>query len=87
MKIHRSTGFIHIDFSGAEAAWFLEELETVRGGAKFPKLRQVCFELRTALALGAPTDRRRGRPKAEEKLSLLPEDPPCEDSSSTSSDS
>lgn len=63
MKIHRSAGFVHIDLSGAEAAVLLEELETVRGGAQMPKLRQVCFELRTVLALGAPVpDRKRGRP-------------------------
>jgi cellulase/cellobiase CelA1 len=65
VKIHRSTGYIHIDLSGAEAAWLLEELETVRGGAKFPKIRQVCEELKTALALGAQEpDRKRGRPKS-----------------------
>ena len=63
MKIHRSDGLVHIDLSGAEALWLLEELETVRGGAQMPKLRQVCFELRTALALGAPEPpKKRGRP-------------------------
>lgn len=53
MKIHRSTGYVHIDLSGAEAAVLLEELETVRGGSKFPKIRQACEGLRSSLAAHA----------------------------------
>jgi hypothetical protein len=63
VKIHRSTGYVHIDLSGAEAAVLLDELENVRGGAKLQKIRQVCEELRAALALGPPDrDKKRGRP-------------------------
>jgi hypothetical protein len=53
MKIHRSTGYIHIDLSGAEATVLLEELENVRGGAKLPKLRQVCEGLKGSLSLAS----------------------------------
>lgn len=69
MKIHLSKpGFVHISLSGAEAMVLLEELETLRGGARSPKIRQLCFELRTALSLGASTDKPRGRPPATDPL-------------------
>jgi len=79
MKIHRSAGYIHIDFTGAEAAAFLEELENVRGGSKLPKVKQVCTKLRALTDLWAPVP-----PKPAPKLPLvrlLPvpdEEPPCE---------
>lgn len=67
MKIHRSTGYVHIDLSGAEAAVLLEELETVRGGSKHPKIRQVCEGLATTLAIGprAPDRPRGGQPRLQ----------------------
>lgn len=55
MKIHRGTEYIHIDLSGVEAAALLEELETVRGGSKLPRLRWVCDGLRTILGMGSRT--------------------------------
>lgn len=63
MKIHRSTGYIHLDLTGAEAAAFLEELENVRGGTRLPKLRQVCEGLRQSLALDAMMVPLKKRPK------------------------
>lgn len=62
MKIHRGKEYIHIDLSGAEAAWLLEELETVPGGSKFPKIRQVCGGLTHSLALVPEPPKPRGRP-------------------------
>lgn len=53
MKIHRGNDYIHIDLSGAEAAVLLEELETVPGGSKRPKIRQVCEDLGRLLGLKA----------------------------------
>jgi hypothetical protein len=85
MKIHHSKpGFIHISLSGAEAMILLEELETLRGGARMPKIRQMCFELRTTLMLGASEDKLRGRPPKTDPLvdalkKALEGDTPCDD--------
>jgi len=66
MKIHRSKDYIHLDFTGAEAAWLLEELETVPRGSKFPKIRQMCEGLRNSLTLNAAmAPPKMGRPKQE----------------------
>jgi hypothetical protein len=70
MKIHRSAGYIHIDLSGAEAAWLLEELETVPRGSKFPKIRQVCEALKQSLALDAAMVPKGGRPKSTALLTI-----------------
>jgi hypothetical protein len=51
MKVTRSDNDrICIDFSGAEARAFLDELSDVPGGSRLPKLRQVCSGLEGALA-------------------------------------
>ena len=75
MKIHRSTGYIHLDLSAAEAQVLLEELEGVRGGAKLPKLRQVCEGLRETLAIVDPKRTRPPRVSDEEIRSLFEELP------------
>jgi hypothetical protein len=82
MKIHRSTGYIHIDLTGPEAAVLLEELENVRGGSKLPKVRQVCEELKGSLGLNAlmavsESHRRKYTPR--KTLSLVVNDAPRAD--------
>lgn len=73
MKIHRSPNYgILVEFTGAEAAWLLEELDTVPRGSKFPKIRQMCEGLRQSLKLDrvmsvAP---KTGRPKNLSLVSL-----------------
>lgn len=62
MKIHRSTGYIHVDLTVAEAMVLLEELSNVRGGSRLPKLRQVCEGLGESIALAIVTPKRPGRP-------------------------
>ena len=44
MKVRRdiSTSTIHIELSSPEARVFFEELLDVPGGARLPKLKQVC---------------------------------------------
>lgn len=54
MKIHRSADYFHIDLLPAEARVLLEELSHVRGGARLPKLRQVCVGLEALLTLIKP---------------------------------
>lgn len=51
MKIRRAANSdsICIELSGAEARVLLEELSDVRGGARLPKLKQVCLGLATLL--------------------------------------
>jgi hypothetical protein len=62
MKTHRSADHLHIDLTGAEAAVLLDELENVRGGARLPKVRQLCESLRASIALVTPPEpKRRGR--------------------------
>ena len=51
MKIRRSVDHILIDFTGAEARAFLNELLDVPRGTRLPKLSQVCTELDVALKL------------------------------------
>jgi hypothetical protein len=82
VKIHRSTGYIHIDLSGAEAAVLFEELENVRGGSKLPKVRQVCEGLKESLGLNAlmavsESYRRKYAPR--KTLSLVVNDAPRAD--------
>ena len=55
VKIRRSVNSVCIDLGPAEARVFLEELSDVRGGARRPKIRQLCKELETALSLGSVT--------------------------------
>jgi hypothetical protein len=55
MKIRRSDDSVHIDLSLAEARVLLEELSGVRGGARLPKLRQVCVGLEALFSLMAPS--------------------------------
>lgn len=45
MKITRTEGGVTIAMSGAEARVLLDKLLDVPGGARLPKLRQVCREL------------------------------------------
>lgn len=59
MKIKRISNSVYIDLSVAEARVFLEELSNVRGGARLPKLRQVCAGIETSLALAAWAEIRR----------------------------
>lgn len=59
MKIRQALNSISIDLTPAEASVFLEELSNVRGGARLPKIRQVCAEIERSLALLAPPIRRR----------------------------
>jgi len=51
LKIRRDTDSdaICIELSGAEARVLLDELSDVRGGARLPKLKQVCLGLATLL--------------------------------------
>lgn len=49
MKVRRAASVICIEFTFAEALVFLEELSNVRGGARLPKLRQVCRGLEIGL--------------------------------------
>ena len=53
MKIHRSEDNIHVELTIAEARVLLDELAHVRGGARLPKIRQVCAGLETTLELSA----------------------------------
>jgi hypothetical protein len=52
MKVLRSPNRITIELSGAEARVLFEELSTIRGGSRMPKIRQVCGELEASFALG-----------------------------------
>lgn len=45
MKVKRTEDGVSIMMSGAEACVLLHELLDVPGGARLPKLRQVCHEL------------------------------------------
>jgi hypothetical protein len=50
MRVKRSPDFtLRIELSFVEARVLLDELLDVRGGARLPKVRQVCRELRLAL--------------------------------------
>lgn len=51
MNIRNVDGVVHIELSPAEARVFHEELSHVRGGARLPKIRQVCVELEKAFSL------------------------------------
>jgi hypothetical protein len=63
MKIRRSFGLINVELTSAEAALLFDELETVRGGARMPKLRQLCMALGASVELDKPPEKKRiGRP-------------------------
>ncbi len=51
MKIRRTADTLNIELPFAEARVLFDELSDVRGGARLPKLKQVCRELETALEL------------------------------------
>jgi hypothetical protein len=51
MKIRRTPDSVCIELPFAEARVLLDELSHVRGGARLPKLRQVCHELETTFSL------------------------------------
>jgi hypothetical protein len=51
MKIRRTVDSVCIELPFAEAKVLLDELAHVRGGARLPKLRQVCHELETTFEL------------------------------------
>ena len=63
MKIRRTDDHFHIDLSPAEARVLFEELSSVRGGARMPKLRQVCEGLDAVFSL--PTPPKLGRPPSK----------------------
>lgn len=62
MKITRTPDSVCIELPFAEAKVLFDELAHVRGGARLPKLRQVCVELETTFAL--ETQAVEGRKKA-----------------------
>ena len=51
MKVYanRTMGTILVELTVPETRFFLEELEHLRGGARLPKVRQFCTEVRTVL--------------------------------------
>lgn len=53
MRIRRTANLISLELRPEEALVLLDELAHVRGGARLPKLRQVCLELEAALTLEA----------------------------------
>ena len=54
MKIRSAPDAIHIELSVAEAHVLHDELAHVRGGARLPKLRQVCSGLEALFVLLEP---------------------------------
>jgi hypothetical protein len=55
MRVRRDTSTsVCIELSSAEAHVLLEELSHVRGGARLPKLRQVCLGLEVIFNLAVP---------------------------------
>ncbi len=78
VKVRRTTvASVSIELSSSEALVLLEELANVRGGARLPKLRQVCQKLEALFVLvknggakeEAPTIRR-SLEQRQEKPSL-----------------
>lgn len=57
MKIQRFDGRVLIEFKPSEARVFLDELSHLRGGARMPKIRQICAELELAFGLGEPVSK------------------------------
>jgi hypothetical protein len=51
MKIRRSVETVFIELPRREARALLDQLSSVRGGARLSKIRQVCLELEMALDL------------------------------------
>jgi len=54
VKARRFASTLSLELSYQEAQVLLDELSDVRGGARLPKLRQVCDEIRSSLALPMP---------------------------------
>jgi hypothetical protein len=54
MRVRYATDIICVELSPAEARVLLDELSDVRGGARLPKLRQVCVGLEALFKLVAP---------------------------------
>ena len=54
VKARRLANTLSLELSYQEAQVLLDELSDVRGGARLPKLRQVCDEIRMSLALPMP---------------------------------
>lgn len=52
-----------LELSVPEARFLLEELAHVRGGARLPKLRQVCLALESLFSLTENPDRKKPGPK------------------------
>jgi hypothetical protein len=66
MRIRRTPeDAVCIELSSAEARVLLDELSGVRGGARLPKLRQVCDELEASFALTTLMTKRRELKKGE----------------------
>jgi hypothetical protein len=61
MKIRRTIDTVCIELPFAEARVLFDELSHVRGGARLPKLRQVCRELEETFALETQTTEGRKR--------------------------
>ena len=53
MRLRWRENVIAIELTPAEARVLLEELLHVRGGARLPKIRQVCKELESTFELDA----------------------------------
>jgi hypothetical protein len=66
LRIRRTISTLSIELPLAEALVFLDELSHVRGGARMPKLKQVCLELEGALTLEA--QRKKGSVREEARL-------------------
>ena len=66
MKLRRTSDSICIELPFAEALVLLDELSHGRGGARLPKLKQVCHELETSLAL--ETHRKKESAREEVRL-------------------
>lgn len=51
MRLRWRENTICVEFTPAEARVFLDELSHVRGGARLPKIRQVCKELESVFEI------------------------------------
>ena len=67
MRVRRTADTICIELPIGEARALLNELSDVRGGARLPKLRQVCKELEDSFSLVALMTKRRQMKKGDRK--------------------
>jgi len=64
LKVRRTLYAISIELPIAEAVVLFDELSHVRGGARLPKLKQVCRELEVAFTLEAQRKNSKAREEA-----------------------